>query len=150
MWSSESLLLIVIANGEVMKINCHRQTEPRLRYRLGLGCWLIGLFIAAGCTANHSSPPQNQHGNHDATTNRATTPGPTPRVPAFFDNLAQARPLPAVLDPKQFSDPVVAKAYRYAQESPEVFAQQPCYCYCDDGHGHRSLLDCYATDHSAG
>jgi len=75
---------------------------------------------------------------------------PTPRVPAFFASADSARPLPKVLDPKLFSTPVVARAYGYAAEAPEIFAQQPCYCACDNSYGHRSLLDCYASDHSAG
>jgi len=58
-------------------------------------------------------------------------------------------PLPAVLDPKHFTDPSVVKAYSYAKEIPDVFSQQPCYCHCDNGNGHRSLLDCFATDHGA-
>jgi hypothetical protein len=74
---------------------------------------------------------------------------PTPRIPAYFASGNAARPFPPVLDPRQFSDPVVAKAYRYAAESPEVFSQQPCYCYCDSGENHRSLLDCFATRHGA-
>jgi hypothetical protein len=30
-----------------------------------------------------------------------------------------------------------------------VLAQQPCYCNCGDSFGHGSLLDCFASDHSA-
>lgn len=133
-----------------MKLNLHRQTGPCPWSGLRLVCWAASLSLLASCATNPPSPPQTQHGNHAATANHATTPGPTPRIPAFFNHPDEAKPLPAVLDPKQFSDPVVAKAYRYAQQMPEVFAQQPCYCYCDDGHGHRSLLDCYASDHSVG
>lgn len=101
---------------------------------------LIGtaLFLAAcGSSSTHTS-----HSNH------ATT-DPTPRVPAFIGNVAEARPLPAVLDPRQFSDPAVVKAYTYAGKYPEIFAQQPCYCYCDTGEGHKGLLDCFATTHGA-
>lgn len=101
---------------------------------------LIGtaLFLAAcGSSSTHTS-----HSNHAAT-------DPTPRVPAFIGNVAEARPLPAVLDPRQFSDPAVVKAYTYAGKYPEIFAQQPCYCYCDTGEGHKGLLDCFATTHGA-
>mgnify|MGYP000547165951 CR=1 FL=1 len=93
------------------------------------------LLAACGSQATHTS-----HSNH------ATT-DPTPRVPAFINNVAEARPLPAALDPRQFSDPAVVKAYTYAGQNPEIFAQQPCYCYCDAGEGHKSLLDCFATTH---
>jgi len=84
--------------------------------------------------------PQHSPGDHTATTKS---------VPAHFSNVADARPLPAVLDPKQFSQPSVVKAYSYAKEIPEIFSQQPCYCDCDTNNGHRSLLDCFATNHGA-
>ncbi len=104
-----------------------------LRASLLMGAALF--LTACGSSSTHTS-----HSNH------ATT-DPTPRVPAFIGNVAEARPLPAVLDPRQFSDPAVVKAYTYAGQYPEIFAQQPCYCYCDSGEGHKSLLDCFATTH---
>jgi hypothetical protein len=110
---------------------------------------LATALLLAGCGSSPASKTQDTHANHQTAN---TAPGPTPRIPAHFKNPEEAKPLPAVLDPKQFSDPVVVKAYRYAQENPEVFAQQPCYCYCDAGEDpqHRSLLDCYASNHSVG
>jgi hypothetical protein len=118
--------------------------------------FLVSLFLTSlfliGCGANRDSSstsgsssvsseaPRYLPGDHAAT---------TARIPAHFSNVADARPLPAVLDPKQFSDPSAVKAYRYAKELPEIFSQQPCYCHCDNGNGHRSLLDCFATDHGS-
>jgi hypothetical protein len=100
-------------------------------------------LVLAGCAA--SPKVHDSHANHQASAN------PTPRVPAHFNSPEEAKPLPAVLDPKQFSDPVIVAAYGYARENPDVFAQQPCYCYCDSGElHHKSLLDCYASDHSVG
>jgi len=113
---------------------------------------VILMASLSGCGANSApspssnsgsnSTPQSSHGIHAATS-------PTRRVPAYFSNAVDARPFPTVLDPKQFSDPAVVKAYAYAQDLPEVFSQQPCFCDCDRGHGHRSLLDCFATDHGS-
>ena len=98
--------------------------------------FLVGLFLTSlflmGCGANRDSSSAS-----------------TKSVPAYFPNVADAMPLPAVLDPKQFSQPPVVKAYSYAKEIPEIFSQQPCYCNCDASNGHRSLLDCFATDHGA-
>jgi len=118
-------------------------------YMRPLRGWLCSLAVLtaalwlAGCGSPAAPAAQDSH-SHQAASN------PAPRVPAHFNHPDQAKPLPAVLDPKQFSDPVVVKAYGYAKENPEIFAQQPCYCYCDSGFGHRSLLDCYASDHSLG
>ena len=110
---------------------------------------LASVLMLAGCDGA-SNKTQDAHANHQAAPAVNAAAGPTPRIPAHFTSPDAAKPLPAVLNPKQFSDPVVSKAYRYAQENPEVFAQQPCYCYCDAGENHRSLLDCYASDHSVG
>jgi hypothetical protein len=109
---------------------------------------LAGLLSIAGCSGNTTtsskSASEDSHGDH------AATRSPTPRIPAHFATANEAKPFPAILDPKQFSNPVVAKAYALAAENPEVYSQQPCYCYCDAGERHRSLLDCFATDHGAG
>jgi hypothetical protein len=117
------------------------------------GLLLTSLFLI-GCGANRdstsasssnsgsSATPRHSPGDHAAAT-------PAQRIPAHFLNVADAKPLPAVLDPKRFTAPSVVKAYTYAKEIPEVFSQQPCYCHCDNGNGHRSLLDCFATNHGA-
>lgn len=117
--------------------------------RSSVSCSVSGLLLIVLLFAGCNSPASHTSHTDHSTSNQAGTK-PTPRIPAFFDSLDRARPLPAVLDPKQFSDAVVAKAYSYAQQNPEIFAQQPCYCYCDAGEGHKSLLDCYATTHSVG
>jgi hypothetical protein len=128
----------------------------RIHLRSSIVCGVSGLLMSvmlmAGCGSSDSNALQSSHSGHQTDSQASNQAGakPTPRIPAFFENLDKAKPLPAVLDPRQFSDPVVAKAYSYAQEHPEIFAQQPCYCYCDAGDGHKSLLDCYATTHSVG
>lgn len=111
-------------------------------------CLVICVLLLANCASSPTSQVNDKA--HDAHANHQAVANPTPRIPAHFTNPEEAKPLPAVLDPKQFTDPVIVKAYRYAQENPEVFAQQPCYCYCDAGFEHRSLLSCYASDHSVG
>ncbi len=123
--------------------------------------FVIVVLILAGCRSDSGSTSKSAskeaHGEHAAANTpasqaRVRPPGsaPTPNIPAYFESAEQAKPFPAVLDPKQFLNPVVAKAYAQAQQNPGLYAQQPCYCYCDGGNGHRSLLDCFATDHSAG
>ncbi len=71
------------------------------------------------------------------------------RIPAFFESEAQAAPLPVTLKPELFREALTLRAYQIAQKIPSVLAQQPCYCHCDRGAGHRSLLDCYRDDHGA-
>jgi hypothetical protein len=43
-----------------------------------------------------------------------------------------------------------ARAYRVAQEIPDVLDQLYCYCECDRHLGHKSLLSCFTDDHGAG
>lgn len=72
------------------------------------------------------------------------------RVPAYFASAEAARPFPTLLPAVDFRGyPPVQRAYAVAARISGVLAQQPCYCNCDR-MGHRSLLDCYASEHAAG
>jgi hypothetical protein len=42
------------------------------------------------------------------------------------------------------------QAYKVAGEHPELLAQLDCYCGCEQNEGHKSLLDCFRTNHGAG
>lgn len=74
---------------------------------------------------------------------------PTDRVPEYYKSEAEAKPFPKTMDPAQFREPAVRRAYQVAREIPGVLAQQPCYCYCDRV-GHKGLLACHRDAHSAG
>jgi hypothetical protein len=109
---------------------------------------LIGLLTLGLACNQHTAPTTtNNHQPHGAPS--PATAAATPRVPDYVANLAAARPLPRTLPPEQFTGRSVQAAYRLAQQYPEVLAQQPCYCYCDTGFGHKSLLDCHIDNHSA-
>jgi Protein of unknown function with PCYCGC motif len=92
-----------------------------------------------------NSPPKPGSGKQD--TMQAST-SPTPRIPAHYKDAKSAQPLAPTLDPQQFFGQARA-AYQVAREIPETLAQLPCYCYCDEGHGHKSLHTCFETDHSS-
>jgi hypothetical protein len=70
-------------------------------------------------------------------------------VPAFHNQPPQGQ-LPETLGPSQFNNVVVQNAYILAARVKKVLYQQPCYCHCDRGQGHTSLLDCFASAHGAG
>ena len=70
------------------------------------------------------------------------------RVPAFQNTVAPGS-LPATLAPERFVGQV-RLAYQAVREIPETIAQLPCYCYCDEGFGHKSLHTCFVDDHAAG
>ena len=103
---------------------------------------LVGLCVLAGAVfgaifyfALQAKPVKSE----------VPTTGP---VPTYFQTAKSAMPFPATLEPGSFKQTEVREAYRTAKEIPEVLAQQPCYCYCQR-KGHRSLLDCFRTDHAA-
>ena len=81
---------------------------------------------------------------------QAEKPANTEPIPAHYQSEGDALPLTKTLSAKLFADPKLARIYEIAERIPAVLAQQPCYCYCDRGHGHRSLLDCQRDNHSAG
>jgi hypothetical protein len=79
----------------------------------------------------------------------AKDPGQTHKF-RYFEDPAEAYPLPVTLPPSQFVNKGIANSYRIAKEIPEVLAQQPCLCGCDNtSDDHRSLLDCYINDHAS-
>ncbi|MGA2003475.1 MAG: CYCXC family (seleno)protein [Terriglobales bacterium] len=45
--------------------------------------------------------------------------------------------------------PYQIHAYELAAKIPDVIYQQPCYCYCDRGMGHKSLHSCFSGTHGA-
>lgn len=125
--------------------------NPVLQHGCIQFCLFLSLLWLGGCahqTAETNAPAAVAHAGHGAST--APQANATPRIPDHFMSAAAAKPFPATLDPKTFSSPSVVKSYQLAKDIPEVLAQQPCYCYCDTGWGHKSLLDCHIDDHSAG
>jgi hypothetical protein len=77
------------------------------------------------------------------------------RVPAF--NPAppgKGSDLPPILGKGQLwgnndQYPFQSHAYELAAKIPNVIYQQPCYCYCDRGMGHKSLHSCFEGTHGA-
>ncbi len=68
----------------------------------------------------------------------------------YFDSAEAAHPLPVTLPPSEFQNAGIANTYAIAKEIPEVLAQQPCLCGCDNpSDDHRSLLDCYIDGHAS-
>jgi hypothetical protein len=116
-----------------------------------MAVFVAGIFFWA---MNQSKAPAPQ----SAVSNGPVSSGPVASlvpeindgsVPTYFPSAEAAKPYPQTLPPQQFPNPVVAHAYRVAQQIPGVLAQQPCYCYCSRTEGHRGLLDCYASLHAS-
>jgi Protein of unknown function with PCYCGC motif len=75
-------------------------------------------------------------------------------IPAYHDTrFKKSDVVPPILSPDQLDypqgkmRPVQVHAYELAAQIPQVIYQQPCYCYCDRGHGHKSLHSCFEVEH---
>ena len=71
---------------------------------------------------------------------------PMARVPAYHKAAPSLTTLPPTLSPEFFTGNE-RSAYQAAKEIPQTLAQLPCYCHCDKGFGHKSLLSCFETEH---
>lgn len=70
------------------------------------------------------------------------------RVPAFQTDALSLKTLGPTLPAEKFIGKTRA-AYKAVKEIPRTIAQLPCYCYCDQGAGHKSLYSCFEDDHAA-
>jgi hypothetical protein len=75
-------------------------------------------------------------------------------VPAYHTAPKPGEKLPPILPADQrwgaqFQEAVQVHAYELAAKIPKVIYQQPCYCYCDRGMGHKSLHSCFQGTHGA-
>jgi hypothetical protein len=69
------------------------------------------------------------------------------KIPAYHD-AAPKTALPPVLSPDKVSGRLNKNAYSIASKISAVLYEQPCYCYCDRAQGHKSLHDCYTSEHA--
>jgi hypothetical protein len=103
----------------------------------GMACGTALLSLALGLAVI----PQR------AASRSAQAPSAEP-VPAFHTEVPKG-PLPATMNPSEFSGVLVQNAYTLASRVRRVLYQQPCYCHCDRSQGHGSLLDCFVSKHAA-
>ena len=75
--------------------------------------------------------------------------GPADQGIPSYHAYALKPPVPSTMDPKQFPDALNRNVYALAAKIKPVLYQQPCYCYCDRSVGHKSLLDCFASEHGS-
>lgn len=131
-----------------------------MKNSLVIASWLgvLTALVAAGCSSSAPPPAKSETSRppqaaapppaHESSSSAATALGRP--LPPYHESAEAGRPFPPLMPASRYADyPVVARVYEIAHRIPEVLAQQPCFCYCDK-FGHRSLLDCYASDHGAG
>jgi hypothetical protein len=97
---------------------------------------IFALFLAAGMTHAQFTNPQSA-------------------TPAFHSSApAATEKLPPILTQKELAAsgliaPAQVEAYKAAAKASSIAYQMPCYCYCDRGHGHKSLRSCFESTHGA-
>lgn len=69
-----------------------------------------------------------------------------PDLAPYYEDLSEVI-LEPVVDPEAWEHPEHRRAYRVAQEHPELLAQLPCLCGCKL-YGHPSLQFCFTDEHS--
>jgi hypothetical protein len=106
---------------------------------------VVAAVLIAIMLRSTGNAPTDQRGRKETAQKKAN---PAARVPAHFEEVKSLANLPPTLPPERFFGSA-RQAYQVAKEIPETLAQLPCYCYCDESFGHKSLHSCYETDHSS-
>lgn len=125
------------------KVGPSRPIALRRWLGMGLALALVGPLAGVSWAQAPANGSARHHAQQDAPP--VVHDGNSPAYHAT----APRGPLPNTLPPGQFTDPRVQNAYAMAAKVKRVLYQQPCYCYCDKGFGHHSLLDCYTGSHAA-
>jgi hypothetical protein len=115
------------------------------------GLSLVGIILIVVFVIQSDNASSGEHAHQKSILQQPIgTPQPRAdaRVPAHFTDIKEVHPLAPTLAPEQFFG-TARQAYKVAREIPETLAQLPCYCYCDETIGHKSLHTCYESDHSS-
>ena len=81
----------------------------------------------------------------------SSTSAEIPQEPDRYDTSLRKGETRETLDPAQFDDPKIHKAYQVARDIPWVLDSIYCFCYCHESPAfkHTSLLSCYVDLHAA-
>ncbi|HEX5885846.1 MAG TPA: CYCXC family (seleno)protein [Pyrinomonadaceae bacterium] len=116
----------------------------------------VAVLLVAAVLMVNSARTNQSSGSKRATTQSPVGPAShdhsthapaSKKVPAFEVAPTRAS-LGPTLPPERFTGPT-REAYRAVREIPVTIAQLPCYCYCDQGFGHKSLYSCFEDDHAS-
>jgi hypothetical protein len=105
-----------------------------IRAKQLLPVWLP-LFVLVGCSRTDGAPAFGE-------SQAAALPAP---VAAPVDAAGPNR----VVDPSRWTDTRVRSAYTAARRYASVIDQLYCHCKCKENIGHRSLLECFESDHGS-
>lgn len=109
---------------------------------------ITGLWLRTGKSLQSASVPAPSNRSSVEQQQPIASPGHAAmaRVPAYHRAPPNPNTLPPTLSPELFKGNE-RLAYQAAKEIPQTLAQLPCYCHCDQGHGHKSLHSCFESEH---
>lgn len=116
----------------------------------GIAALLVAAVLIGNWASNQSTLQKSNASTRQAPApshNHSPVPTGAKRVPAYEVAPVRASLRPT-LEPERFTG-VARDAYRAAKQIPVTIAQLPCYCHCDEGFGHKSLLSCFEDDHAS-
>lgn len=117
-----------------------REAPPKSRRWIFVLAGLVVVFAIAGIYyATRSSERPAASGEQAQPLSALENKVALPAIPH--------RPRPVSLDPQQFKDPEVRRAYEIARANPELLENMPCYCGCYANSGHTNNLDCFVDRH---
>lgn len=127
-------------------------TKRRSRLISAAKLALVALFVLGGFAIGLSKNDRKAAVMTAAHQETAVSLAPTPKTGWEVGELRDdgLRIIPSepsdasrVLDPEQFTDPQVKRAYWIATQIPEVLNQLYCWCGCENTGVHRSNLACF-------
>lgn len=112
---------------------------------------LVPLVVVAALTSSYFLMSRNPSADSEKESSGQTLSDPSATSPALRNRLVlpalPKRPRPIILDPANFPEPEVKRAYQAAKDDPEALENVACYCGCYASSGHRNNLDCFHDNH---
>lgn len=124
----------------------------KVSWRANWGLMICLALTGAACQSAGNAHGQKESGSaahgHASPGSDGAKSSSDRRIPAHFSAPPDLNSLPPILSADQFTGRA-REAYQAASMIPQTIAQLPCFCYCDESVGHKSLHSCYESDHSS-
>ncbi|MGI8735014.1 MAG: CYCXC family (seleno)protein [Pyrinomonadaceae bacterium] len=123
-----------------------------MKKKLLIGVLLVTGLALAAFIVTRQNQTQRRAGMPASVKEPLTTPqprssAPVRLVPAYYETAPSLSSLAKTLPPEQFSGKA-REAYQAVKMVPQIIAQMPCYCHCDESIGHKSLHSCFEDGHA--
>lgn len=107
---------------------------------------IIAFAVLSACTRQDGRNSSKSTSTARQSNQGVAQPAAPARMPANYETAPIK--LAPTLPPEKFMGKT-REAYEAVAQIPETIAQLPCYCYCDESVGHKSLHSCFEDTHAA-